>query len=99
MNKDNHTKIDILRPAGKDLISKLIIEKGHKGLIIAIATTVFFCLIPLILSLISGSFINKNLKADGLGDLGYMIQSFIMMPFFIYFLHYYFDGLNQALHS
>jgi hypothetical protein len=99
LSKVKASENKILKPAGRDFIIKLLLEHGTKRVLLFICIVVSFCLLAIIASFINGTFINRNLKTDALHDLGYYIQSFLLLPFFVFFLPYYFNDMQKAIHS
>jgi len=98
MNEDkiSEGKID-LRPAGRDFIMKQLLNYKRKRVYVIILVLICISLLPIIASIINGTFINKSLKVDAIWDIGYHVQFLLLLPFFTFFVRKYFEKLEDAI--
>jgi hypothetical protein len=87
---------EVLKPAGKDFLTKLLFENGPCRVILTIAVVLLFCFMPLVASIFNGTFINENIKCDAAHDVGYYVMVIITL-FLVFFLPYYFNDLGKAI--
>lgn len=84
-----------LLPAGEDFIFKQLFEHGSTKVVFSCAV-LLICILPLIVSIFEGTFINRNLKIDAIHDLGYFVLVFFIL-FFVIFIPYYFNDFSKAI--
>ena len=100
MKKSSNRKTqEVLLPAGNDYFIRQLLEFGWRRVIKILFLIISISLLPIIASIFKGSFINYNLNVDAFHDLGYHTQFFLLLPFFVFFLPYYFNGLQKAIDS
>jgi len=88
-----------LHPAGKDYIIRQLLEHGLRRNLIVLGAVFLFSLLPIILSYFSGNFSNKDLMIDASHDFSYHAMFLILLPFFIFFIRFYLNGLEKAIDS
>jgi hypothetical protein len=89
----------MLLPAGNDYFIKQLLEFDKRRVWTILFIILLISILPIIASCFDGSFFNKNLKVDAFRDLGYHTQFLLMLPFFVFFLPYYFNGLQKAINK
>lgn len=90
-------EIGCLKPSGKDPILKFLLNHGQRRVYFFISLTVLFVLLPVIASIFNRDFINEKLEVDAFHDFGYYIRYLLLLPFFIYFFPYYFNGMEKTI--
>lgn len=93
--KESDKKINLW---GRDPLFKQLLNYGWPRVVIILCFVFLVALIPILLSMLEGNFINSSLKLDSLHDVGYQIQFFILLPFLIFFTPYYLNGLEDAFY-
>ena len=88
-----------LEPEGKDFFLRKLTGLGRKWVFVIFIAAYLLASIPILLSIHSGNFNNSNLQIDAIRDIGYYVQFFILLPFFILFFPYYLKGFEKALNA
>jgi hypothetical protein len=88
-----------LHPAGNDYIIKQLLEYGWRRAFIVFGIILLFAVLPVVLSLFSGTFNNNQLNIDAVSDYSYFAMYFILLPFFVIFIPIYLHGLEEAINT
>jgi hypothetical protein len=91
------TNAETLRPAGRDPLTKQLVEKGWWRVILVVAIVLVFSGLPFITSALSGRLVNDSLTVDLSGDIGYMVMYLFLVPFFILFTPFYLKSLGSVI--
>jgi hypothetical protein len=90
-------KRKLLCPSGNDPLVRAIMRPGRKRLAKLVVGAIVVGVLPFSWSIATGTFRNASLRIDAVHDYGYWNQFILFLPFMMWFIRYYFRGLEPAI--
>lgn len=96
----NEARLDLsagIDASGRDPIVRMMIARSWVARSAFLAASVGLATLPIVASLVKGSFSNSSLQLDVSRDVGYFNSFFVLLPFFVWFNWYYLSAFGPAL--